>query len=426
MQNMSNNKTLAQWLEYLESLHPSEIDLGLARVQQVATAMNLLKPAPLIIMVAGTNGKGSSVTLCGSILQQAGMKVGRYMSPHLHHYNERVSINGSPVADADLIESFVAIDHARGDILLTYFEVGTLSALYLFAKHKVDAAVLEVGLGGRLDAVNIVAADISVVTSIGLDHQDWLGDDLASIAFEKAGIFRRGLPAICGQREPQTTLINHAQQIEAPLYVKGQAFDYDEQADHWCWQGKTATGDPIRYQRLPLPSLPIENAATVLQALQFVKPSVTLAHICEGMRLAQLPGRLQQIKTPFNAILDVGHNPQAAQLLAARLRLKPIKGKRYALLAMLADKDPKGVVAHLKPIVQDWHLAGIGGYRGQTVAQLQASVEGELGRVSGHASIEQALDALQGIMKEEDQLIIVGSFITVAKAQDWIEEQGNG
>ncbi|OUR67703.1 hypothetical protein A9Q73_05170 [Bermanella sp. 47_1433_sub80_T6] len=423
---MSTNKTLAQWLEYLESLHPSEIDLGLARVQQVAASMELLKPAKLVIMVAGTNGKGSSVTLCSSILQQASMKVGSYMSPHLHHYNERVKINGSPVSDAELIESFMAIDRARGDILLTYFEVGTLSSLYLFKKHKVDAAVLEVGLGGRLDAVNIVSANISVVTSIGLDHQDWLGDDLSSIAFEKAGIFRSKLPAICGQREPQATLTDHAKQIQAPLYVKGRAFDYEEQPDGWRWQGKTATGEAVGYHDLPLPSLPIENAATVLQALQFVNPCVSFEQICEGIRLAQLPGRLQQIEKPFNAILDVGHNPQAAQLLANRLAVKPIKGKRYALLAMLGDKDPVGVVAHLKPFVQAWHLAGISGYRGQAVEKLQAKVRAELGEVNGHVTIEQALNELQGIMDKNDELIILGSFITVAKAQDWIEGQNNG
>jgi len=423
---MSTNKNLAQWLEYLESLHPSEIDLGLARVQQVAASMELLKPAKLIIMVAGTNGKGSSVTLCSSILQQASMKVGSYMSPHLHHYNERVKINGAPVSDADLIESFTAIDRARGDILLTYFEVGTLSSLYLFKKHQVDAAVLEVGLGGRLDAVNIVSADISVVTSIGLDHQDWLGDDLSSIAFEKAGIFRSKLPAICGQREPQSTLIDHAKQIQSPLYVKGEAFEYDEQLSGWNWQGKAATGESVSYRNLPLPSLPIENAATVLQALQFVKPSISFQQICEGICLAQLPGRLQQINKPFNAMLDVGHNPQAAQLLASRLALQPVKGKRYALLAMLGDKDPVGVVAPLKPFIHDWHLAGISGYRGQTVENLQAKVHKDLGEVTGHVTIEKALNELKSIMANDDELIILGSFITVAEAQDWIEEQNDG
>ncbi len=423
---MSSKKNLAQWLKYLESLHPSEIDLGLSRVQQVGQKMGLLKPAPLVIMVAGTNGKGSSVTLCGSILQCADFKVGSYMSPHLHHYNERVKINGSPVSDADLIESFVAIDDARKDVLLTYFEVGTLSSLYLFKKHNVDAAILEVGLGGRLDAVNIVSPDISVVTSIGLDHQDWLGDDLASIAFEKAGIFRRELPAICGERLPQSTLVDHALSINAPLYVKGQEFEYKENSEDWSWQGINCIGEGIHYENLPLPSLPIENAATVLQALQFIKPVITVAQIAEGIKQATLSGRLQRITQPINALLDVGHNPQAAQLLAQRLSHKPIKGKRYALLAMLDDKDPVGVVAHLSPFVQSWHLAGIQGFRGQTVESLNTKVQNQLNAPACHVSIKEALDELKSIMLKEDELVILGSFITVASAQDWIKEQNNG
>ncbi len=423
---MSSKKNLAQWLEYLESLHPSEIDLGLSRVQQVAQKMDLLKPAPLVIMVAGTNGKGSTVTLCSSVLQQAAYKVGSYMSPHLHHYNERVKINGECVSDADLMESFKVIDDARKDVLLTYFEVGTLSSLYLFKKYNVDAAVLEVGLGGRLDAVNIVSPDISVVTSIGLDHQDWLGDDLASIAFEKAGIFRSKLPAICGERNPQSTLIDHAADINVPLYVKGEEFEYKESVDSWSWQGVDSEGENIQYENLPLPSLPIENAATVLQALQFVKPDLTIEQIVEGIKQANLPGRLQRITQPINALLDVGHNPQAAQLLAERLSNKPVTGNRYALLAMLDDKDPVGVVSHLMPYVQGWHLAGIEGFRGQTVETLNSKVQNQLDSVTCHASIKEALDALKSIMLKEDELVILGSFKTVASAQDWIKEQSNG
>jgi dihydrofolate synthase/folylpolyglutamate synthase len=425
-ENMSTNKTLPQWLEYLESLHPSEIDMGLARVQSVARKMDLLKPAPLIIMVAGTNGKGSTVTMCSSILQQVPMNVGSYMSPHLHIYNERVKINGVSVSDEDLIESFMVIDQQRGDVLLTYFEVGTLSSLYLFKKHKVDAAVLEVGLGGRLDAVNIVDPDISVVTSIGLDHQDWLGHDLASIAFEKAGIFRSKLPAICGERQPQATLVDHAASIAAPLYIKGQAFNFTEHDDCWDWNGLASNGQSITYTNLPLPSLPIENAATVLQVLQFITPQISLQQIRDGLVLAQLAGRMQQVSKPFNAILDVGHNPQAAQMLASRLAARPIKGKRYALLAMLNDKDPEGVVSSLAPLMQSWHLAGISGFRGQSVVSLHAKVKLQLKDASQHDDVEQALDSLLSIMQDEDELIVLGSFITVAKAENWIKEHSNG
>ena len=413
-------KNLTQWLQYLESLHPSEIDLGLSRVRQVAQRMNLLRPAGLIIMAGGTNGKGSTVTLASSILQQANLKVGTYMSPHLHQYNERVKINGEMVCDEDFIESFTAIDKARGDILLTYFEVGTLSSLYLFLKHKVDVAVLEVGLGGRLDAVNIVDADISAVTSIGLDHQDWLGDDLSKIAFEKAGIYRALKPAICGERNPQTSLLDHAAQINAMLTVKGQHFDYSEGQGTWSWRGQTNKGKVIEMSDLPLPSLPIENAATVLQLLQYVPQEVTLEQIKRGIEKAELTGRLERITKPFRAIFDVGHNPQAAKLLGSRLQVGSIKGKRFALLAMLEDKDPVGVVEALKPFIDEWCLSGLSGFRGQSVVSLKEKVQDNLPSVSCYEEVSGALDSLLVKMNPDDELIVLGSFATVAKAHEWL------
>ena len=417
-------KNLDQWLQYLESLHPSEIDLGLARVFQVAKKMGLLKPAPLIIMAAGTNGKGSTVTLVSSILQQANRKVGTYMSPHLHTYNERVKINGVMLSDDDFIESFEAIDKAREDIMLTYFEVGTLSSLYLFIKYQVDVAVLEVGLGGRLDAVNIVDADISIVTSIGLDHQDWLGDDLSKIAFEKAGIYRPLKPAICGERIPPQTLINHANNIKAPLFIKGDHFNYTRNSKSWSWQGVDGSGERvIELKDLPLPSLPLENAVTVLQALQFVPFEISLKNIVDGITGAHLSGRLEQIETPFKAILDVGHNPQAAKLLSTRLKGSASKGRRFALLAMLKDKDPVGVVKELTENVGHWYLAGIEGYRGQTSQELAEKLKNQLPVVMCHEQVSDALDDLLEEMNKDDELIVLGSFVTVAKAHEWLANQ---
>jgi dihydrofolate synthase/folylpolyglutamate synthase len=413
-------KNLNQWLHYLETLHPSEIDMGLSRVLQVSQNMGLLKPAPLVIMAAGTNGKGSTVTLISSILQQANQKVGTYMSPHLHKYNERVKINGVMLTDDDFIESFEAIEKARGEVLLTYFEVGTLSSLYLFMKHKVDVAVLEVGLGGRLDAVNIVDADISVVTSVGLDHQDWLGSDLSAIAFEKAGIYRNGKPAICGEENPQQSLIDHANEIQAPLYIKGEQFSFIEGGSDWRWKGVANDGQEINLKNLPLPSLPIENAATVLQALQFVPFSLSLDNIVAGINNAQLSGRIEQINQPFKAILDVGHNPQAAKLLAQRLNMSPPNGRRFALLAMLADKDPAGVVDELMDYIDEWHLAGIKGYRGQESVLLAKRVESQLPEAICHDQVDNALDDLLVKMNKDDELVVLGSFITVAKAHEWL------
>ncbi len=420
VKKIMTQKNLDQWLSYLESLHPSEIDLGLARVLQVAQKMGLLKPAPFVIMAAGTNGKGSTVTLVSSILQQAKQKVGTYMSPHLHQYNERVKIDGVMLSDEDFIESFEAIDNARENILLTYFEVGTLSSLYLFMKYQVDVAVLEVGLGGRLDAVNIVDADISVVTSIGLDHQDWLGDDLAKIAFEKAGIYRSLKPAICGEESPQQTLINHAFEINAPLFIKGQHFTYEQNIEDWNWKGINKEGKSVELAHLPLPSLPIENAATVLQVLQLVPFEISLENIVSGIKGAQLSGRLEKIESPFKAVLDVGHNPQAARLLSSRLKKSVPKGRRYALLAMLEGKDPLGVVKELAGDVDYWHLAGLNGFRGQNSASLNLTLSEQLPEVVCHEQVSDALDDLLVKMNKDDELIVLGSFITVGKAHEWL------
>ncbi|WP_283786322.1 bifunctional tetrahydrofolate synthase/dihydrofolate synthase [Bermanella sp. WJH001] len=416
-------KNLDQWLAFLESNHPTEIDMGLERVQTVAQRLNLLKPAPLTLLVAGTNGKGSTVTMCSSILNVTGMNVGSYMSPHLHVYNERVRINGQPVADELIIESFEKIDEARAEISLTYFEVGTLSALYIFKKAKVDAAVLEIGLGGRLDAVNIVEPNGAAVTSIGLDHQDWLGSDINSIAYEKAGVYRAFQPAICGERNPPSRLIEHAKSLDANLLIKGRDFDFKRTGDKWSWQGVAADGQALNFVDLTLPALPIENACTALQLLIQVCPMLTLDEINLGLQNAQLGGRLQQFAYPYSGILDVGHNPQAAKLLNEHLVSQPIKGKRYALLAMLKDKDALAV-AQSMPGIDKWYLAGLDGYRGQTCHELGNKVSGVI-EVSGkYETVADGLDGLKDIITNQDQVIVFGSFLTVAAAQQWLDTLG--
>jgi dihydrofolate synthase/folylpolyglutamate synthase len=428
-------KNLNTWLEYLEAIHPTEIDMGLARVKSVAEKMDLIKPAAKVILVAGTNGKGSTVTYCRYILAQSGLSVGAYMSPHLHVYNERVTINNQMVSDADLVESFEAIELAREHITLTYFEFGTLSALYLFKKYEVDVAVIEVGLGGRLDATNIVDPDVSVVTSIGLDHQDWLGDDLSQIAFEKAGVFRSGKGAVCGQVNVDRRLIEHAAAIGAKLLVKNRDFHIKVAEQSWTWNGKGAdnkgadnkgTNKDICFGPMPLPKLPLENAGTALQALMCIYPELEEKHIVAGFHLAQLPGRLQSINKPFKGVLDVGHNPQAAQLVAKEASHRVISGKRYCLLAMLNDKDALGVVAELKDVVDVWHIAGIQGYRGQSAQGLQDKVSGMIAGAKLHFNVADGLDSLLSELTDGDEVLVLGSFITVANAQKWLEGQLNG
>ena len=413
-------KNLDQWLAFLESNHPTEIDMGLDRVQTVAQRLDLLKPAPLTLLVAGTNGKGSTVTMCSSILNATGMNVGSYMSPHLHVYNERVRINGLPVSDELIIESFEKIDAARDDISLTYFEVGTLSALYIFKKSKVDAAILEIGLGGRLDAVNIVEPNGAAVTSIGLDHQDWLGSDINNIAFEKAGVYRVQQPAICGERNPPSRLIEHANSLDAKLLIKGRDFDFERADGEWSWRGVSVDGQQLEYVDLVLPSLPLENAATALQLLVQVYPALSVDDINLGLKNAKLSGRLQQFDRPYSGILDVGHNPQAAKLLNDHLISHPINGKRYALFAMLKDKNALSVVESMSAI-NEWHVAGLAGYRGQSCHELNHKVSGAI-EVSGkYESVANGLEALKDIVSVDDQVIIFGSFLTVANAQQWLD-----
>ncbi|WP_396586700.1 bifunctional tetrahydrofolate synthase/dihydrofolate synthase [Bermanella sp. R86510] len=416
-------RSLEQWLQHLESIHPSEIDLGLERIRKVALKLDLLKPAEHVIVVAGTNGKGTTVTTCAQILQCSGRKVGVFTSPHIHHYNERVAINGEVVSDELLIKSFEVVDAARGDITLTYFEVSALSAFYIFKQQNVDAAVLEIGLGGRLDAVNVVEPDVSVVTSIGLDHTDWLGDTLDKIGYEKAGVYRKNKPAICGQVNPPNGLIDHAKQLGAQLLVKGEAFSYDSShindTGQWSWQGQDTNGNAIQLEHLPKPKLPLENVATALQTLMSLNIDISQQALKQGIETAYIGGRLEPIDKPFKGLMDVGHNQQAAQFLSQQL--PPIKGRCFAVLAMLADKDPLAVVNALNQQVDTWYFAGLDGYRGQSGQALAAKLAQTKVESNIFDSVAQALDAVVLEADENDFVLIFGSFFTVAQAQAWLE-----
>ena len=323
-------RALADWLSYLEQLHPSAIDMGLQRVQQVATQLGLSRPAPLVITVTGTNGKGSTCAFLESLLLAQGLKVAVYSSPHLLRYNERVRIAGVDATDAELCAAFAEVERARAQISLTYFEMGTLAAFWLFERAALDAVVLEVGLGGRLDAVNLIDADLALITSIGLDHADWLGDTRESVAFEKAGILRAGKPALCGDLDPPLPLLERVAELDCPLFIRGRDYDLTIDGAVWHWRGLNVRGEVLQLDALPLLDLPLENAALAVQAYALLDLPWRPAQLAAALAATRVVGRLDRRQLHWQGksltlLLDVGHNPHAAEYLAQlRATLAPL------------------------------------------------------------------------------------------------------
>lgn len=417
-------ESLQQWLEFIERLHPQAIALGLERVERVRRALGLDPPFPVVI-VGGTNGKGSVCSMLEAILHQAGYRVGCYTSPHLLRYNERVRIGRGEVSDADLARAFDAVEAARDGISLTYFEFGTLAAVRLFAERRVDVAVLEVGLGGRLDAVNAFDADCAVVTTVDIDHVDFLGGDRESIGREKAGIFRAGRPAICADAQPPASLTQRAAEIGASLLLIGRDFGATPGAGQWQYWGPAG-----RRNALPHPALrgpcQLANAAAAITALECMRECLPVAvnDIRVGLLQVENPGRFQVLPGRPAVILDVAHNPQAARALAAGLAAMGGSGRTLAVFAMLRDKDIAGVAAAVAAQVSHWFIAGLDGPRG--------AAAGELGRILSAASIaavtrcgdvpaaySQACD----IATENDRIVVFGSFYTVAAVMQLRERQ---
>jgi dihydrofolate synthase/folylpolyglutamate synthase len=419
------------WLEYLESTHPADIEMGLGRVTQVAQTLNLFKPAKITIVVGGTNGKGTTTALLGQLLAQKGLTSGCYNSPHIHQYNERVnrrdSVSDSRMTtDDELCQAFLAIEQGRGDIPLTYFEFGTLAALWQIKHWQVDVALLEVGLGGRLDAVNIVDPDLSIVTSVGLDHQDWLGDTLDQIGYEKAGIARAGKPFICGQPEVSLGFKQEAKRIGAKsLYF---AEDYSISPDLAVNEGWLLKYGQDKALRLPKGHIPYYNMASAivgLDQLGLLPNQAGIESACDQTRVA---GRLTQYlgrcnsgpnsgKT-FKFILDVAHNEQAAGFLATQLSHCSL-----GVLAMLVDKDPASVVQSL-PAVKNWYLAGLSGYRGQSSEALEQKLVAKAVLSdcdhSCHLDVEAALQSViekPSSESEQIEVLVIGSFLTVSAAE---------
>lgn len=412
---MSLPKTLSEWLALLETRHPKAIDLGLDRAEAVRARLGL-QPACPIITVAGTNGKGSVCAYLEAMLSAAGYQVGCYTSPHLLRYNERVRIGRQEASDADLANAFNAVEQARGNTSLTYFEQGTLAAVWLFQQQGVEAMVLEVGLGGRLDAVNLWDADCAIVTTIDLDHQDYLGPDRECIGLEKAGVLRAGRPAICGEANPPQSLLKHAAALGVQLIRIGQDIQLDIGRDHWsCRVGG------VDYANLPQPRMPgrhqYNNAAVALAALWALRQRLPVDSeaIGEGLNEARQPGRFQLVGEQPRRLLDVAHNPESARSLAANLRDLPNPGEIHAVFAMLGDKDIAGVVAELSRVIGHWHIAGLNVPRGNDGDALARVLQAAGCSYTVHADVATAWQSACEAAKPTDTIAAFGSFYTVAQ-----------
>ena len=454
---MTQSRDLPAWLAYIEQQHPKSIEMGLDRVREVATRLLLEKPATRVITVGGTNGKGSTVAFIEAIARATGWKVGAYTSPHLLRYNERVRIDGVEVDDASLVDAFEAVEAARlsssplgsgvgvrvgrsvrvsdsdatpsppnpplegegSGLPLTYFEFGTLAALWLFERAGLDLAVLEIGLGGRLDAVNIVDPDVAVITTVDIDHTDWLGNDRETIGAEKAGIARAWKPLVLGEVDSPSSVLRHAYAIGANALRLGSDF-FHEPIDRQRWRWREVGAE----LELPAPALSAlsqrANAATAIAALRALPGEpVRDEAFAEGVASAALPGRLQRLERDgVEVVLDVGHNPQAARELAAWLQAHPIAGATRVVFAALADKDVRSVVDAFASAPLPWFLAGLSsGPRSQTAEQLAARLDDTIAVVASlHDDVDDALRAALAESSAGDRVLVFGSFHTVADA----------
>ena len=412
--------SLDAWLARLEQLHPQAIDLGLDRVRRVAQTLDL-KPAFPIIIVGGTNGKGSTCAYLEAMLSAAGYKTGLYTSPHLLRYNERVRIAGIESEDADLIHAFERIEAARGDTSLTYYEFGTLGAMLQFIEAGVDVAILEVGLGGRLDAVNIFDADAALVTSVDLDHQQYLGDTRELIGFEKAGIYRAHRPALCADPAPPISLLGHIDALQADAWLLGKDFDLEATASTWNYSGRE-----WQWHDLPSPQMAgrhqLRNAAgaiAVLEAMQSTLP-IDRAAIAQGLSQAQVAGRFQRIANAPEIVIDVAHNPEAARALAATLLAQPTRGRTWAVFGILADKDVAAVITPLVTCFDGWFVCAPDSPRALAASTLAEQLRLQLAGLSPavevglSASPEEALENALSHAADDDRIVAFGSFYTVA------------
>lgn len=413
--------SLDSWLSYIESQHPAEIELGLDRGSQVLARLNLSRPKHKIITVAGTNGKGSTCAMLTQYLCSQGYSVGTYTSPHFINFNERIALNNVPCDDALLCQAFDVIESARGDIPLTYFEFSTLAGFWIFDQSDLDFWVLEVGLGGRLDSVNMIDTDVAVITSIALDHTDWLGDNLDIIAQEKAGIARPGKLLVSGVVNPPITIAKKAADVGAILQQKGVDYSFEVSDNQWKW-----IGNGLVFDGLPIPTLPLQNAATVLAVLVNMGFNPLKDDLVDLFRSAKLTGRFQKMSSDPDVYIDVAHNPEAAVELASRI--KAFARQPIAVCGMLKDKDIASVVTHLSESFSAWFCCDLDGPRGAQGADIEqhlvASIPTATSMTKHFASFDTAFEAAARLAVEQQRPIVVfGSFVTVSHYLKLVQNQ---
>ena len=421
---MSIPANLADWLSRLETMHFKAIDMGLERVAEVKTRLGLIFDCP-VITVGGTNGKGSTCAMLEAILLQGGYRVGLYTSPHLLHFNERARINGEMASDAALVEQFEAVEAARGDISLTYFEFTTLAILRMFAHLRLDAVILEVGLGGRLDAVNVVDADVAIVTSVDIDHTEYLGSTREAIGFEKAGIFRGGRTAICSDPHPPRSLVEHAEAIGADLWLFGRDFNYSGDKQQWSYGGRQQRRNSLGYPALRGANQ-LLNACAAIAACEALRMRLPLGaqEIRSGLALVELPGRFQVLPGRPTTILDVAHNPHAAATLSHNLDNMGFHRYTHAVFGCMRDKDIVAVMGKLKDQIDHWYLAALPVPRAAGIEELESALDeagiqacaipGQERTIQTFASPADAFIAASNAAGEDDRIVVFGSFYTVA------------
>lgn len=404
------SKNLAEWVNYIQTQHILDMDLSLERVQLIATRLNI-KPVCPVITVGGTNGKGSCVAGLESIYRAAGHRVGAFTSPILFRHNEYVRIDGNEVSDTAFCQVYEAIERTRGELTLTAFEYTALAAFLLFQQAKLDVWLLEVGLGGRYDAVNVLDADIAIIASIGIDHTAWLGETREQIAYEKAGIFRKDKPVICGDFDPPSTLIQQAEKISSPFYLQGKEFFFHQEENAWSWN--TAKKN---LNSLPLPTLSLQNMATVLMAIECLQDRLPVSEeaIRKGLSNVKLKGRIEQRSLKPSIIFDVSHNPAAAAFLAKWLKEHPVPGKTCAVFSMLSDKDILTTIETIKAEIDEWFVAELDCKRRASIDQLTENLQhAGITAVVISKNIAEAYQSALRKTQQDDRIIVFGSFHTV-------------
>ena len=406
-------KLLDQWLVKLETNHDKKIDLGLSRVKKIYDRLDLEKISPKIITVAGTNGKGSTVSILSSICQQANYKVGEFTSPHLINYNERIKINGEPVQDEEICSAFELIEHLLEDITLSYFEYSTLAAALIFKQNNVEISIFEVGLGGRLDSVNVIDADCAVITTVDIDHTAWLGNDKESIGYEKAGIIRTHKPAIYADLDCPKSIIEHAESLDVKLILLEDQYQFEITKDGFNYQY-------LEHQFVTLPKPNIrgdwqyKNAATALTALLSLELNIDEDNIRKGLESIQLSGRLQLMSQSPDIYIDVSHNAQAAKSLSNWLKKNPVKGKTFAVFAVFGDKEPINWLHFFKDLIDVWLISEVNSDRALKTNKLVKDLSNYAELILSFESVKQAFNKVKTIASKQDRIIVFGSFYTVS------------